>query len=207
VSVRTVCAASARWVRSREPTLSTAIAVAVKITVAAAGPFRFGMSFTNHPTQGMSVSDHIHHTAARRCRTAARQKTPSIASTCGGPHGQPPHQAAGSSGDSSRTNHPTRQAAIGYVTASGSGSTAAIASTTCQAPAGDWAPPEAAWFTWVALTKHSASVAAPSAAYSARRCCCEGRRHAGAGSGPVSTWMRACRAADAIADSRFTVTA
>ena len=187
--------------------LSTTIAAAVNTTVALAGPFRSGMSLISHPHHGMSVSAHIHHSAARRCRTAARQKAPSSTISCGGPQGQPPHQAAGSSGESSRASHPVRHASIGYFAASGSGATTARASATCHALAGGWEPLVATWCTWVTLMKHSASVAAASAAYSARRSCRERQRHAGAGSGPASTWIRAGQAAAAIPGNRFTISA
>ena len=109
--------------------LSTAIAAAAKTRVALAGPFRSGMSLISHTHHGMSVSAHIHHSAGRRCRIAARQNAPSSARICGGPHGQPPHQAAGSSGESSSASHPARQASIGCLAASGSGSTTTRASS------------------------------------------------------------------------------
>jgi hypothetical protein len=165
------------------------------------------MSLTSHTDHGTSVRAHIHHSAGRGCRTPARPKAPSSASTCAGPHGQPPHHAAGSSGESSRASHPARQAIIGYLAASGSGATTAMASATCHAPAGGWAPLEATWWTWVAPMKHNASVTAASAAYAARRSCGERQFHAGAGLGPASTWMRPRPAADAISGRRLTVSA
>jgi len=93
--------------------LSTAIAAAVKTMVALAGPFRSGTSAASHSHHGMRVSAHIHHSAGRGWRTPARQNAPSSASTCPRPHGQPPHQAAGTSGAPSSASHPILQASIG----------------------------------------------------------------------------------------------
>ena len=140
-SARWVWAASARCARSRDPALSTAIAVAVNTTVALAGPFRSGMRTTSHSPHGMRVSAHIQASTGRGCRIPASTNAASSAATCGGPHGQPPHQAAGTSGDSSRASHPARQAAIGYRAASGSGSTRTAASSRCPAVGGNWPVP------------------------------------------------------------------
>ncbi len=199
-SARSVRAARTRWARSREPMLSTAIATVANAMVALAAPFKSGTSAVSHSHHGMRVSAHIHHSSGRGWRTPASQKAPSRASSCGGPHGQPPHQAAGTSGVSSSASHPSRQASMGYRAASGSGATTATASARCARLAGSWptgfrivagsspcrpATPR----IWPALTMQSASVASPSAAYAARRSCGERHLHTGAGAGPISTMI------------------
>src|SRR6516165_4203977 len=158
-SARWVCVARECWARSRDPMLSTAITTAVKIMVALAGPCRFGRSAMSHRHHGMRLSAHIHHSSGRRWRIPARQNAPSMASICPGPHGQPPHQAAGTSGTSSSASQPIRQASIGYLAASGSGATAGKASSSCPSPAK----------LPTRLAAHSASVTTPSAAYPNRR--------------------------------------
>ncbi len=144
------------------------IAAAVNTTVALTGPFRSGTRIASQRHQGMRVSAHIHHRAARSCRTAARQNTASSASTCGGPQGQPPHQPAPTSGLSSRPSQPTRQASIGSLAASGSGSTTRTASSACHRLGGGVAAAEATRYTWVALMKHIASVTPMSTARAGR---------------------------------------
>ena len=133
--------------------LSTAIATAVKMMVAPAGPFRFGTSAASHSHHGMRLSAHIHHSAGRCWRIPARQNAPSSARICPAPHGQPPRQAAGTSGASSSASHPIRQASIGYRAASGSGATTGTASSSCPHVA-----------TPARLATQSASVATASAA-------------------------------------------
>ena len=107
-----------------------------------------------------------------------------MASICPGPHGQPPHQAAGTSGATSRASHPIRQASIGYLAASGSGATTGTASSSCPG----WAKAP------TRLAAQSTSVTTPSAAYPARRSCDDCHRHTGGGSGPVSTRISPCHA-------------
>ncbi len=152
--------------------LSVATVAAVKMMVALAGPFRCGTSAMSHRHQGMRLSAHIHHSSGRRCRIPARTNAASRASTPGGLHGQPPHQAAGTSGASNSASHPIRHASIGYQAASGSGATTATASSRCPSVGGSWfvvigrvrdACMLATPCTVPALTTHIASVASPSA--------------------------------------------
>ncbi len=192
--MRSVCTASTRRTRSRDPTLSTAIAAAVNTMVALAGPFRSGMSAISHRPHGIRLSAHIQASAARGWRIPARANAPSSAATCGGPHGQPPHQAAGTSGDSSRPSHPARQASIGYRAASGSGSTRTAASSRCSMVGGNWLVPgtgdpcSAATPCKVpAFRMMSPTVVRASAAYAARRSWSERHGQATAGAGRAST--------------------
>ena len=132
---------------------------------------------------------------------------PSSAATCGGPHGQPPHQATGTSGASSRPSQPARQASIGYRAASGSGSTSAAASSRCPMVGGSWlvsgtaGPCSAGTPCRVpALRMISASVPRASAAYAARRSWAERHRQADGGAGRASTWTRAAHQRRGTAD-------
>ena len=164
--------------------LSTAITMAVKTMAELAGPCRFGMSAASHSDHGMRLSAHIHHSSGRCWRIPARKNAPSMARICPGPHGQPPHQAAGTSGTSSSASQPIRQASIGCLAASGSGATTGMASSSC--PGRAKAPPR--------LATQRTAVATTSAACAAWRSCAERHRHTGGGSGPASTWISPCHA-------------
>ncbi len=119
---------------------------------------------------------------------------------------------------SSSASHPIRQPSSEYRAASSSGATTTTATASSVRPMLDWelngvgGTPSCACML-ARLTTHSASVVALSAMYARRRH--GGCHHAGAASGPASTWISprharratlgALLAAGAVPGIRFTI--